>query len=226
MPSIAAKSLSLSLSLFDNPQKACLLLWPVPWNLSHCWTGYLQSSLLFTLPWRKSQRPDNSESLLLLSPAVIPHHSLSFWPHTELLSWSWGPPSCQLLISYVTLKWQRKWLSPTQLPQLWVWEACLSQVLGALSLLGLAGAGRPWGLCHVAPDPGRWIFFLRGKPAGLRFTDLQPLFSHQLGRQGLWVQHCHLCLVEQCVFSFKQPTGATFPEMKGEKTVRLPARNI
>lgn len=82
--------------MFDNPEEA------LP-TAQTCSLGCVPAlHCPFTPPERKSQGPDSSESLLPPSTAVLPH-SLSFWPLTELLSWSWGPPSCQLLLFLMSL---------------------------------------------------------------------------------------------------------------------------
>lgn len=174
------------------------------------------------------EKMSGAQQFRMLAPPlhwVLPH-SLSFWPHTELHSWSWGPPSCQLLLSPMSL-WSgrgtgcHRYSCPScgsgRLACHRCWVLC--------SLWGGLGLKCPEVRCHVAPDPGRWIFSSQVKPAGFHSTDLQPSFL-PLDRGGIWTQSCYLGLVQQCFFSFKQPTGATFSEMKDEKTVRLPARII
>lgn len=164
-----------------------------------------------------------STSIFPPRPLLPTPRSLLFWSHTELLSWSWGPPSFQLLLFPMSL-WNDNVID----------TAALAVGLGGLPVTGAGGSvpsGGEWGLkalrtvpcCtwswerDILPTGKAWRIALHGFTASL--------FFHQVGGDGLGAA-LSFVLVEQCFFPFKQSTGATFLEMKDEKTVRLPARNI
>ena len=79
---------------------------------------YLRLSFLFSPFLEKSLDPDSLGHLLPFPTAVLPS-SLSCLAPQEILFPKVGAPTLPApLVYHVILKWQRKWLLETQLPQL------------------------------------------------------------------------------------------------------------
>lgn len=171
-------------------KKAYPLPRPVPWDLFHIWTILFS----FPLPWGNACFPSPLQSSPILS-----HLDLTLNSPGEPLSWSWGPPSYQLLLFPMSFWKGRTSGSPRySCPNCGSGRPAHHSCWGLCPLWGWLWLKGPEGGCHVAPAPGNeysptspWQVI---KPAGSHTTDIQSPFL-PLHRGGVWVQHCYLRLV-------------------------------